>query len=158
MVTANTNKELMRETVIVGYADGETGVKNAVFDINIPEEYAIELHTVDFLLSYGAGGVGTRVKFYLVDDPDEVADPGHAAEKVIQSTEWRNEFTTEGRAMMFSTIQLDCHRTLLVQNPNFIASNDVDPDAVLNTYARIWFALVKISPRQILDLLRQQQY
>ncbi|GAG99819.1 unnamed protein product, partial [marine sediment metagenome] len=68
------------------------------------------------------------------------------------------EEDTEGAFGMFSIISLDCHRTLLVQNPNFIGGLDIDPAAGFSLYCRIWFALVKVSPKQILDLLRQQQY
>jgi len=158
MVTANTQDELMRETIMTSYQSGQTGVKNTVFDIPIPENYALEIHTVDFILATGGGMTGNRVKFFLVDDPDEDADPGHSAQKVIQSTEHRNEFTTQGRALGWGTKSMDCHRTMLVKQPNFITVIDSDPQTTLYGYARIWFKFKKISPREILDLLRQQQY
>jgi len=158
MGTANTKHELMRETVIVEYVSGQSGVKNSVFDITIPEGYALELHTVDFLMKTNEGMVAQRTDLYLVDDPDETASPGHNAEKVIQSVHWHYELTTTGAAIGWFTKSMDCHRTLLVQNANLITDVQTNPAADFNLYARIWFKFVKISPKQILDLLRQQQY
>jgi len=149
------NDQLMRETAIASFSNGVFASINTVFDIPIPENYAMELHYVDFLFSVGANPVTNRIKMQLCDDPDETVVVGHSDEKIIQST----EFLLDTDAQSIGTIQtLDCHKTLLVQNPNFLADLDVDPAADFHTYARIWFNFVKISPREILDLLRQQQY
>jgi hypothetical protein len=151
-------EELMRETAIVTYADNDTGVKNTAFDINIPEGHALRLYEVDFGMDLGSGKVANAWKMILVDDPDETADPGFAAEKVIQSTKIVSEFTTSGRESHEFWTTKNCHQTMLVQNPNFICDQDNDANAAVNMYARIWFDFVKVSPKKILELLRQQQY
>lgn len=148
----------MRETVIVTYLDDAVGVANAVFDLTIPEGYAMELHDVDFGMDLGSGKVANAWKFMLVDDPDEIGDPGFAADKVIQSTKVVSEFTTEGRESQEFWWTKDCHKTLLVVNPNFICDQDADAGATINMYCRIWFDFVKITEKDILRLLRQQQY
>ena len=151
-------ESLMRECVNAPILNGETGAKNQAFDIKIPDGHAMILKEAEFIYSAGTGPVANRHKFYLVDDVDETADPGHTAEKVITSTEFLNSFTTSGRSHNFVSKKMDCHDTLLVVNPNFITNTDVDPTATINLFCRIWFDFVKVTPKQILDLLRQQQY
>lgn len=154
-----TDKQLMRETVGLTYGGAANGALNAVFGLDIPENYAMELDRVEFLINVPPGQVGNRWQFFLVDDPDETANPGHGAEKVIQSAVLITEFTTEGRYGAWMNITLDCSKTLLVQNPNFIADlNTVMGGSGGDVHCRIWFDFVKISPREILDLLRQMQY
>ena len=149
------NDQLMRDTVLVGFGNLDFGTKNTAFSIPIPEGYAMELDSVDFLTSSGANPVTNRCKMILVDDPDEIADPGHSAEKVITSTE--KLIDTDAQTLR-AVETMDCHKTLLVKNPNLISVLDVDPAAAFNTYARIWFDFIKISDGEIVDLLRQQQY
>lgn len=149
---------LLRETAYISYGAAETGAKNVVFDIDIPENHALELWFVDFILSAGSAMVQNRYKYFIVDDPDETGDPDHAAEKVVQSTEQHVEFLTSGKSVDFLSLTMDCHRTLFVRNPNFIFAADAVPGASIYPYARIWFDLIKIPPRDIVDLLRQQLY
>lgn len=151
-------EELMRDTVIVVYLDDAVGVKNAVFGLTIPEGYAMRIYEVDFGFDIGSGQVPNAWKMMLVDDPDEIGDPGFAAEKVIQSTKVVNEFTTSGRTANEFWYTKNCHQTMLVVNPNFICDQDLDAGTTITMYCRIWFDFVKVSPAKILQLLRQQQY
>lgn len=159
MTTANTQYQLMRECVVYEYVSGVYGTKQVAFDITIPEGYAMELHSVDFGFDTNVAMVDpNRVMFNLNDDPDEDGNPGHCAEKTIQSTVFVFQETTTGAWSLETWVTKDCHRTLLVQNPNMIFQLQNDPTADFKVYARIWFRFVKVSPTEILDLLRQQQY
>lgn len=152
------NKQLMRETVFVTMLNGGTVAVNTVFDIDIPEGYALELHNATFIDDSGTNPVANRISMYLSDDPDLTAAPGHSAESVIVSTVVRDDFTTSGRTGDFKSLTMDCHRTLLVQPPNFIGQTTIDPGVNRSAFCRIWFDFVKVSPKEILDLLRQMTY
>jgi len=147
--------QLMRDCVSCEYGAAVSGVKNTAFTLDIPDGYAMEIHEVDFILSAGAVPADNRYRFYLVDDPDETADPGHCAEKVIQSTEMQ----TDAAACTGWYIKtVSCHKTLLVKNPNLIAYIDNVPGATIHLRCRIWFDLIRITKDEAYDLLRQQQY
>ncbi|GAH04675.1 unnamed protein product [marine sediment metagenome] len=147
--------QLMRDTVTTLYTAAVNGTLNSAFSITIPDGYAMELDKVDFFFSAGAVPLDNRGKYFLVDDPDEDADPGHSAEKVIQSTEIQHDGDA---GTIWSSITLDCHKTLIVKNPNFISVLDNVPGGNFNMYARIWFDFIKVSKDDAYDLLRQQQY
>ncbi len=151
-------QELMRDAVVVQYVSGQSGTKNTAFSLTIPEGYAMVIHDVDFGINTGSNPIANRIKMILSDDVDEITDPGYTAEQVIQSTELIFNLTASGRSQGFVWESKDCHKTMLVQNPNFICAVAVDPAANLGMYARIWFDFVKVSPAKILELLRQQQY
>jgi len=153
-----TEKPLMRDCVVIEYTAAITGVKNAVFTLTIPEGYVMLVHDVDFGIMMGSGSVANTIKFLLVDDPDETADPGYSAEKVIQCDTFLNEFLTSGRSFGYLWRTKDCHKTALVVNPNFITDVVIAPGATITLYCRIWFEFLKETDKNILMLLRQQQY
>jgi len=158
MANSGSDKELMRECVVVQYDSGQNLTKNSVFDIDIPEGYALELHEVHFSMIAGSGQVANNITFNLCDDPDETADPGFTAEKVISIGSMVINFNTSGRAQMWNDLVKNAHKTLLVKNPNFITHVAIDPGATVYLYCQIWFDFVRVSPSRILELLRQQQY
>lgn len=147
--------QLMRDSVTIDYTAAVTGALNVAFDLTIPEGYALEIHEVEFLLSAGAIAVDNRYKFFLLDDPEEDADPGHSAEKVIQSTELQTDVSAGEN---WHHAIMDCHKTLSVKNPNFLTVVDNVPGATITLVCRIWFDLIRIAKEEIIDLLRQQQY
>lgn len=149
------NEELMRDTVPITFGAAVSGTLNSAFDIDIPDGYAMELHEVEFGAQLGSGAAANTYTYELLDDPDETVDPGHAAEKVIQSDTFLIQ-VAEGQG--FTWKSKDCHKTLLVKNPNFLCVMANVPGASVTLYARIWFDFVKISKEEIIDLLKQQHY
>jgi len=151
-----TKKNLMRECVTIDYA-AESGAKNTVFNINIPEGYVMEVHSCEFGNLQGSNPIANHVDFFLVDDPDEDANPGHCAEKVITSDKWENDLDAGGgRSQGFCFASKDCFKTLLVNAPNFISN--IPNSCTLTVCCGIWFDFVRVSKDEMLDLLRQQQY
>lgn len=153
-----SNDQLMRETAVISFPDGATGDIATTFAITIPEGYAMEIHEVEFIDQIGSNPVANRIILVLTDDPDEDEYPGTSAEKVITSTVFRYDLTTSGRSEGRCHQITDAHKTLLVVNPSAIGNISVDPGAIATYFVRIWFDLVRVTPSQILKLLRQQQY
>ena len=154
-MVGTTKEQLMREAVAITLADNDTGFHNTVFAINIPEDHALELHYAEFICKITSAVVVNNIDMFLTDDPDETGAVSHTDEKTIASTFYHIGAASIDVQELRSVHE--CFKTLLVQNPNFHITQAEDAGASTYFYCRIWFDFVKVSPREILDLLRQQQ-
>ena len=153
----STKQELMRECVVISTTT--TGWMNSVFNITIPEGYALELHYAEFICKVSANlGAVNNVDALLSDDQDEIDAVGHSEEKVLASTYFTFDWITGGTNMVRHENRSvhETFRQLLVNPPNFHINQT--EDGAHTYFCRIWFDFIKISPAKILELLRQQQY